>query len=74
MSRAEALKWCKDRALAEFPDLGNALASFVSDLGKHECLKSVLQLATDPMFGLLGMQAVMKGDSGGLKSWIEGFN
>jgi hypothetical protein len=35
-SRADHLKWCKDRALAYLPDWQNAMASFVSDLGKHD--------------------------------------
>lgn len=36
-TRADHLKWCKDRAL-EYADRGddvNAMASFQSDLGKH---------------------------------------
>lgn len=36
--RAEHLDWCKKRALeyVELNDVPNALASFISDLGKHE--------------------------------------
>ena len=36
MSRAEHLAWAKDRAVAYLPDWQNAMASFVSDLGKHK--------------------------------------
>lgn len=38
MSRSEHLDWCKQRALqyCNMHDLDNALASFMSDLGKHE--------------------------------------
>jgi hypothetical protein len=39
MTRAEHLQWSKDRALAYLPDVTNATASFVSDLGKHPDLK-----------------------------------
>jgi hypothetical protein len=36
MSRAEHLTWAKERALAYLPDWSQAMASFVSDLGKHK--------------------------------------
>ena len=37
MIRAEHLQWCKDRALAyvEQGDFAQAMASMMSDLGKH---------------------------------------
>jgi len=35
-TRAEHLDWAKQRALAYLPDWQNAMASFVSDLNKHD--------------------------------------
>ncbi len=37
MTRAEHLQWCKDRALeyVEMGDLDQAMASMLSNLGKH---------------------------------------
>lgn len=39
-TRAEHLDWAKGRALAYLPDTPNAMASFVSDLNKHEGTRS----------------------------------
>ena len=39
MTRAEHLAWAKERALEYLPDVNQALASFISDLGKHEELQ-----------------------------------
>lgn len=38
MTRAEHMQWCKDRALeyVNMGDLDQALASMLSDLGKHD--------------------------------------
>lgn len=36
MTRAKHLAWAKERALAYLPDWHNAMASFISDLGKHK--------------------------------------
>ena len=50
MTRAEHLEWSKQRALAYLPgDPGQAVASFVSDLRKHD------ELAGHAVEMLLGM-------------------
>lgn len=51
MTRAEHLQWAKDRALAYLPDTSQAMASFVSDLGKHD------ELAGHGVIELMGMHA-----------------
>jgi len=46
MNRSEHLQWCKDRAL-EYVDEGNpaeALASMMSDLGKHDETRSSVHI------------------------------
>lgn len=72
MNRAEHLAWCKNRALEYVSngDLGNAFASMVSDLGKHE--------DTDGHIGIeLGMGLSIGGmlsTEPQMKEWIIGFN
>jgi hypothetical protein len=39
MTRAEHLAWAKERALEYLPDVPQAVASFSSDLGKHDELR-----------------------------------
>lgn len=71
MSREEHLCWAKERALqyVEAGDLGNAIASMLSDLTKHE------ELGSHPGIRLGTLQLV----GGHLKTkeqvrhWIEGF-
>lgn len=74
MTRQEHMQWCKDRAL-EYVNAGDndqALASMLSDLGKHPETKSSL--------ASLGPLAMMLRISGQLstrqqmKEFIEGFN
>jgi hypothetical protein len=74
MTREEHLRWCKDRAL-EYVNSGNiddALASMLSDLGKHE--------ETMPSLKSLGPLAIMLKIGGHLstrdemRKFIEGFN
>ena len=41
MTRAEHIQWCKDRAIKEIEQdderaIANGIASFISDLNKHE--------------------------------------
>lgn len=67
MTRAEHLAWCKQRAIAELPDLGNAVASMASDLGKHP------ETRTDPVLIVLGIEATARGPEA-VREWIEGFN
>ena len=73
MNRAEHLDWCKERALeyVEAGDLANAMASMVSDLGKHE---DTAALVHNTVLMQLGMRAVVQGDEHGVRRWIEGFN
>lgn len=72
MTRAEHLAWCKQRALeyADQGDVGGAVASMTSDLGKHP------DAAGHSGIMLLTMQA-MAGHfdrPGELRRTIEGFN
>lgn len=73
-TRAEHLQWCKDRALqyADAGDSVNALASMLSDLGKHpETIGSV------SIAGRLGMGLYLGGHLNTpekMREWIEGFN
>lgn len=55
MTRAEHLKWCKQRAieLIESGDINQGLISMMSDLGKHDetCNHSGIMLTTMLMLG-----------------------
>lgn len=53
MTRQEHIDWSKQRALAYLPgDVPQAMASFVSDLGKHD------ELTEHPAKTLLAMHAM----------------
>ena len=67
MTRAEHLEWAKQRAHEELNrgSIVNAIASMLSDLGKHE------ELADVPGDRLL--IAIRIGDREGCKHWIDGF-
>jgi hypothetical protein len=70
MPRKEHLAWCKTRAL-EFVDSGdlqNAVASMISDLGKHPETNSSMNSMR------AGMHEAGKGDSAAVRRWVEGFN
>ena len=71
MTRDEHLTWCKTRAL-EYLDRGdrsNAVASMISDMGKHpETDISGTVLAE------LGLFELMYGDTESTRRYIEGFN
>lgn len=69
MTRAEHLKWCKERALeyVKEGDLGNALASMTSDLGKHPETRSSVEFCV--MLGHLETSSPER-----MKRFIEGFN
>lgn len=72
ISREEHLAVCKQRAL-EYLDDGdakNAVASMISDLGKHSAWRGSTFL--DGM-SLIGMFTVAEGDEP-VRKWIEGFN
>lgn len=72
-TRAEWLEFAKKRAL-EFVELGDnpqAYASLVSDLAKHEGLRSSLQVQCE-----LGFQLLINGHlrtKEKMREWIEGF-
>jgi hypothetical protein len=71
-SRAEHLQWCKDRALQYLAinDVGGALASMFSDLGKHP------ETANHPAIRL-GAMLMFSGhlsDKDEVRKFIEGFN
>jgi hypothetical protein len=70
MTRAEHMAWAKQRAL-EYVDRGeglNAIASMLSDLGKHP--------DTERSCGMGGLIAIglNKRDMGAVRRWVEGFN
>ncbi len=70
MSAAEHFAWAKGRAM-EYVDMGdaaNAMASLVSDLGKHEGTAGIL---TPELHGLF-MGEVMIGGVVGARRFIEG--
>ena len=73
MNREEHLKWCKDRAM-EYVRAGNfneAVASMLSDLGKHEETKS----SSTGACASLGMMALMTGPtSEKITRFVQGFN
>ena len=68
MTRAEHLEWAKQRAHEELKrgSIVNAIASMLSDLGKHEDLRDV------PGDKLL--VAIRIADRDECKRWIDGFN
>jgi hypothetical protein len=67
--RAEHLAWCKTRALEylDEDDVRNAIASMMSDMGKHgECgIPTVLVQ--------LGLMCAIQDDADGARRWITGF-
>ena len=71
VSRIEHLEWCKDRALKylETGDVQNAIASMLSDLGKHKQTEGV-----GKAMGPMGLMAVMNRDPTEARRFIEGFN
>ncbi len=74
MTRAEHLQWAKDRALelARGGDNGQALASMISDLGKHPETSSSVDIAAT-----LGMNLMIAGylsTESEMVNWINGFN
>jgi hypothetical protein len=71
MTRAEHLQWAKDRALAYLPDSPReAVTSMLSDLGKHDETKRVL----DGPIGMIGIMEAAQGSVGSVRRFIEGFN
>lgn len=72
MTRAEHLAWCKERALkyVEAGDFNNAVASMLSDLGKHDETRS----SSTGILAQMGMIELMNPSYNSIKNYIEGFN
>jgi hypothetical protein len=71
MTREEHVQWCKSRAyqIADEGDLAGAVASMVSDLGKHEETEEVAKMA-----GLLSLALMLSApNTNQVKNWIDGF-
>jgi len=73
MTRAEHLAWAKARALelVDAGELEQAVASMISDLGKHE--GTVMHGAPASVVIALGIAEVDRG-AAAVRHWIEGFN
>lgn len=72
MTRDEHLQWCKDRAV-EYVDRGElsmALASFTSDVRKHE---DTADLAENLLLQMEGYRCVDQRDREGMRHLIVGF-
>ena len=71
MTRDEHLRWAKERALeyVTLNDLPNAVASMISDLGKHEAFRGPAYSFVLP----LGMAEIPRGKDA-VRRWVEGFN
>lgn len=69
-TRTEHLQWCKDRAkeYIDRGDLSNALASFFSDMGKHD------ETRDHPFLGVGAMMMTSCRDSDEMWKFIDGFN
>jgi hypothetical protein len=71
MTREEHLEWCKKRAMeyVETGDTQQAVASMLSDLGKHPGTKKSLEWA-----GPLGVGILLMKNKQRVVEFIEGFN
>lgn len=72
ITRKDHLEWCKNRALeyVNSENIGEALASFMSDMNKHTKTRDHLALK-------LGMQLIISGHLNTqqkMREWIVGFN
>jgi hypothetical protein len=69
-SRAEHIRWCKERALAHVSagDLRQAMTGFLDDLGKHDETKS---LQKD--HGPAALVILRTDDERQVREWIEEF-
>jgi len=71
MTREEHLNWCKKRAMeyVEIGDTQQAVASMLSDLGKHPDTKKSLEWA-----GPLGVNILLMDNKQRVVEFIQGFN
>lgn len=69
MTRSEHIRWCKQRAREHITrgDLSQAVASMISDLGKHPETAGFLFLSA------IGLNAAARGDRREVESFINGF-
>jgi hypothetical protein len=67
MTRSEHIAWAKQRALALPHDVANAMASWVSDLGKHE---ETVHHASIELLGMHALSGLL--DAGSCRELIEG--
>lgn len=72
MTRAEHLRWAKDRALeyAAMGDTSQTLASLGSDLNKHPDTAGHAGLELGTMLAMGGFLSTAEE----LREWVEGFN
>lgn len=70
MTRAEHMRWCKSRAreYVNNGDFNQAVASMISDLGKHPETKGLVEMAS-----MLALAALMNGDRRAVSNFVEGF-
>lgn len=70
MNREEHVAWCKKRAheYLERLDIENAIASMLSDMGKHpDC-------GVNSHITVLGMMTITDGDVAAARRFIDGLN
>ncbi len=69
-TRAEHMRWCKERALGYLKenDSKNAVASMLSDLTKHPETNLLMQ---NPIYGTMGIMAMDSVEDA--RRFIEGF-
>ena len=72
MTREEHLRWCKDRALeyVDLNDLDQAMASMMSDLGKHE---GTMNHAAGPLMLAMATSGLLSTASE-MRKFIKDFN
>jgi hypothetical protein len=71
MTRTDHMAWCKQRALAYLPDdPKGALASFLSDISKHEETNTPINTSFTMMLLMCGHLET----SDQIRKHIEGFN
>lgn len=70
MTRAEHMKWSKERALAYLPhNPREAATSMMSDLQKHDETRGVLN---GPL-AMMGLMEAAQGNAESVRRFIEGF-
>jgi hypothetical protein len=71
-TRAEHLKWCKERAneYLELGDKNQAFTSFMSNMSKHEETANHMALGMGTMLLVTGNLSTTHE----MKNWIDGFN